>query len=345
MGYELRTNVVEPERNTFSYLVERFGDRPATRYQEASFNVQPTENFHYRPTWDPDHELYDPNYTALKLTDPYAYTDPRQYYYTPYVSHAAARYESFGQTLKYVEDRRLLDKLPEAWHTVLTAYVLPLRHYESGAQLISINASRFAYGTTVEQPACFASFDRIGNAQLLSLIGLAMAGGADDTLGEAKKNWLYAAPLQGLRKLIEELLVEQDWAVGLIALDLADQQLYPMLYGHLDERALYRNAVAYSLFARHFHDWYGNHRKWLTALLKAWTTDPNHADSNRKVLGEIANRWYPQVSSAVRAFTEGLAESTGSTTIHSAGERSAAEASAALRKFGVDVPEPAGAST
>jgi phenol hydroxylase P1 protein len=47
MGYELRTNVVDPERNTFSYLVERFGDRPATRYQEASFNIQPKENFHY----------------------------------------------------------------------------------------------------------------------------------------------------------------------------------------------------------------------------------------------------------------------------------------------------------
>ena len=90
MAYELRTNVIDPERNTFSYLVERFGDRPATRYQEASFNVQPMENFHYRPTWDADRELYDPNYTALKLTDPYGYTDPRQYYYTPYVAECGA---------------------------------------------------------------------------------------------------------------------------------------------------------------------------------------------------------------------------------------------------------------
>jgi phenol hydroxylase P1 protein len=345
MGYELRTNVIEPERHTFSYLVERFGDRPATRYQEASFNVQPMENFHYRPTWDPDREIYDPDYTALKLSDPYSYTDPRQYYYTPYVSHAADRYESFGHTLKYVEDRRLLDKLPEAWHTVLTGFMLPLRHYESGAQLISINAARFAYGTTVEQPACFASFDRIGNAQLLSLIGLALAGGAADTLSEAKKNWLYSAPLQGLRRLVEELLVEPDWAVGLLALDLADQQLYPMLYAHLDERALYRNAVAYSLFARHFHDWYGNHRKWLTALLKAWTTDPQHADANRKVLSEIATRWYPQVTQAVHTFAQGLAESSGSQTIAAAGDRSAAESAAELTKFGVEVPTTQGAAT
>jgi hypothetical protein len=164
-GYELRTLVVEPKRNTYEYLVERFGDRPASRYQEGSYNVQSMSNFHYRPTWDADREVYDPNYTALRLTDPYGYKDPRQYYYTPYVANAAERFESFAQTLKYVEDRRLLDKMPENWHVHLTGFVLPLRHYESAAQLISSNASRFAWGTTVSQPMAFASFDRIGNAQ------------------------------------------------------------------------------------------------------------------------------------------------------------------------------------
>jgi phenol hydroxylase P1 protein len=337
MGYELRTNVVDPERNTFSYLVDRFGDRPATRYQEASFNVQPTENFHYRPTWDPDRELYDPNYTALRLTDPYAYTDPRQYYYTPYVANAADRYESFAQTLKYIEDRRLLDRLPENWHTVLTGFLLPLRHYESGAQLISLNASRFAFGTTVEQPMTFAGFDRIGNAQLISLIGLATAGGAGDTLTDAKKNWLYAPQLQGLRRLMEELLVEPDWAAGLLGLDLVDEQLYPLLFEHLDERALYRNATAYSLLARHFNDWYGNHRKWLVALIKAWTKDPQHGESNAKALGEIADRWYPRACAAVHTFAAELAEMAGSTTALPAAQRGAAELAGNLTRSGIPV--------
>ena len=39
--------------------------------------------------------------------------------------------------------------------------------------------------------------------------------------------------------MIEELLVERDWAVGLVGLDLLDQSLYPLLYEHLDERALF----------------------------------------------------------------------------------------------------------
>jgi Methane/Phenol/Toluene Hydroxylase. len=119
----------------------------------------------------------------------------------------------------------------------------------------------------------FSALDRIGNAQQLSLIGLAMAGGAAETLSEAKKNWMYARPLQGLRRLLEELLVEDDWAAALIGLDLADEQLYPVLFEHLDDRALTRGATAYSLLARHFSDWYRNHRKWITALLKAWAED------------------------------------------------------------------------
>ncbi|MGD9527419.1 phenol 2-monooxygenase [Pseudonocardia sp.] len=337
MGYELRTNVIDQERNTFDYLVERFGDRPATRYQEASFNIQPTENFHYRPTWDADHEIYDPNYSALKLTDPHAYTDPRQFYYTPYVADAAARHESFGQTLKYIEDRRLLDKLPENWQTVLNGFLVPLRHYESGAQLICINAGRFAYGTTVEQPASFASFDRIGNAQQLSLVGLSLSGGAADTLSEAKKNWLYAPQLQGLRRIVEELLVEKDWAVGLIGLDITDTLFYPLLFEHLDERALVRGAAAYSLLARHFNDWYRNHRKWLVALLKAWTSDTQHGDANAKVLAEIADQWYPRAVEAVRIYAAALAESAGSTSVVSAAERGAAEVAAELTKAGVAV--------
>lgn len=345
MGYELRTNVVEPVRIAFSYLVERFGDRPATRYQEASFNVQPKENFHYRPTWDPDHEIYDQGYSAIKLTDPYSYVDPRQYYYTPYVANAAARYESFAQTLKYIEDRRLLDKLPESWHTVLTGFVLPLRHYEQGGQLLCANANRLGYGTTVTQAAGFAGFDRIGNAQVLSLIGLAMAGGAADTLTDAKKNWLYAPDLQGLRRMIEELLVERDWAVGLIGLDLLDAQLYPLLYEHLDERALFRNAGAYSLLARHFNDWYRNHRKWLTALIKSWTGDPRHGEGNRKVLGDIVDHWFPPAREAVQTFAAGLAEQAGSVSVVGAAERGVAELAASLTRVGIPVLASQGASS
>jgi phenol hydroxylase P1 protein len=301
-----------------------------------------TEHFNYMPTWDPAHDIYDPDYTALKLTDPYSFTDPRQFYYATYVADAAARYESFAQSLKYIEDRRLLDRLPEDWRLTMTTSVLPLRHYEQGGQLISSNACRFAWGTTIAQAAVFAAFDRIGNAQVLSLVGLALAGGAADTLTEAKKNWLYARPLQGLRRLVEEALVEPDWAAGLVALDLADAQLYPMLFAHMDDRALFHGAGAYSLIARHLNDWYNNQRKWFSALLKAWANDPEHGEANRQALGDIVARWYPQVTEAVRSVAQGIAD-LGSATVLAAAERGAAEGVADLVRLGVPVPTTQGA--
>ena len=69
MQYELRTLVIEPRRKTFTNLAERYGDRPASRYEEGSVEIQATANFHYRPLWDPQHELYDPRWSALRLTD------------------------------------------------------------------------------------------------------------------------------------------------------------------------------------------------------------------------------------------------------------------------------------
>ena len=56
MQIDLRTVSIKPIRQTFTHVAERIGpDKPASRYQEGVLNVQADANFHYRPTWDPDH--------------------------------------------------------------------------------------------------------------------------------------------------------------------------------------------------------------------------------------------------------------------------------------------------
>jgi phenol/toluene 2-monooxygenase (NADH) P1/A1 len=148
--YELRYQVIEPKRQTYQNVIDRIGDQPASRYLEGTLDVEPRENFHYRPTWVQDRELYDARYTALQLTDPYSFLDPRQFYYTPYVTNRAAAHDAFGKTLAYLEERALLEKMPEAWQHILGHVVVPLRHYESGAQLVTVAGARFAYGTSIE---------------------------------------------------------------------------------------------------------------------------------------------------------------------------------------------------
>ncbi len=108
MQYELRYQVIEPKRHTYQNVIDRLGDQPASRYLEATLDVQPRENFHYRPTWAAGRELYDERFSALRLADPYRFTDPRQYYYAPYVTNRAAFHEEFGKTLADLEERDIL---------------------------------------------------------------------------------------------------------------------------------------------------------------------------------------------------------------------------------------------
>ena len=308
MQYELRYQVIEPKRNTYQNVIDRYGDQPATRYQEATLDVEPRENFHYRPTWIAGRELYDPGYTALRLADPYAFADPRGFYYTPYVTSRAALHDEFGKTLGYLEERELLAKLPQPWRALLGDVVIPLRHYESGAQLVSVAGARFAYGTSLEQCCTFAAFDRIGNAQMLSRVGIALGQGTCDALTAAKRAWLDAAHLQPLRRLTEQIMVTGDWAEGLLAIDYLDSLLYPLVYSGLDERALLGGAGAYSLFAQHLTRWFADQRKWLDALVTAWQDDPEHGPANKDHLDRIAGTWKPRAEEAAIALSAAIGE-------------------------------------
>lgn len=306
MQYELRYQVVEPKRNTYQNVIDRFGDQPASRYLEGTLDVQPRENFHYRPTWAPNRELYDKRFSALRLTDSYSFTDPRQYYYTPYVTNRAALHDEFGKTLSYLEERDLLVKLPAGWHALLAAVVVPLRHYESGAQLISVAGARFADGTSLEQCCTFAAFDRIGNAQMLSRVGIAVAGGNADVLKTAKQEWLEGEHLQPLRKLVEEIMVVHDWAEGLLAIDLVDSLIYPVVFRELDEAALAGGAGAYSLFAQHLTSWFADQRKWIDAVVDTWAKDPENGETNRGELARIVDTWAGRAADAVAAMATAI---------------------------------------
>ncbi len=299
MQFELRTQVIEPPRKTFQHLVDRYGDRPASRYEEGTIDVQATANFHYRPLWAPDKEIYDAAYSAFLLADPYSFTDPRQFYYAPYVTSRADMHEAFGSTLDYLERRGLLDRLPEAWARLLQEVVLPLRHYEAAGQMNLANACRFGYGTSITQCAGYAAFDRIGNAQMLSRAGISFGGGTAEPLEIAKRDWLEDAAMQPLRKLSEQMLVEKDWAVALVTLDITDQLIYGLLYIYLDEAALMGGAGSYSLLAQHLAGWFADQRRWVDALYKAWCADPTHGEANAKLLGEVVEQALASATAAV----------------------------------------------
>jgi len=338
MQFELRTQVIEPPRKTFQHLVDRYGDRPASRYEEGTIDVQATANFHYRPLWAPDKEIYDPSWTAFLLEDPYSFTDPRQFYYAPYVTSRSEMHEAFGSTLDYLEKRGLLDRLPDSWATLIQELVLPLRHYEAAAQMNCANGCRFGYGTSITQCLGYAAFDRIGNAQILSRAGISFGGGTAEPLDVAKRDWLEEGTLQPLRKLTEEMLVEKDWGVGFITLDITDQLLYGLFYNHLDEVALMGGAGSYSLLAQHLSGWFTDQRRWVDALYKAWIADPTHGPANAALLGQVADKALADALAAVRPIAARADELVGGGCT-AALEATAASVRSALAAAGATLQE------
>lgn len=336
MQFELRTQVIEPKRKTFTNLVERYGDRPASRYEEGSIDIQCVENFHYKPLYTPrDH--FDVDYTAFRLTDPYSFTDPRQFYYAPYVQSRAAMNEAFVKSVDYVESRDLLQKLPAGWDALVGEILVPLRHWEAGAELVHIEGSRWAWGTTIDQCCTFAAFDRIGNAQNLSRIGIVYGEGHDGALAVAKEKWMADPALQGLRRLIEEVLTDGDYAKSLITVDLTDRLLYPLMYTFLDEAALTGGAGAYSLLAQHFASWFTDQRRWVDHLIKCWFEDPTYGAANKAAADEVlAGRW----NQLVEAVTDVAAAVDARVNVGAVAnvEANAAALAAELTAAGLTVP-------
>lgn len=303
MSY-IRTQTLDTRRETYTQVERRFGNKSASRYQEVSYRTQPEENFHYKPLYAPQLNTYDEGYSVLRLTDPYEYTDPRQFYYTSYVAKRAEEYEAFAKNLKFIEDRKLTARLPEHWKELIVRAYMPMRHWEGAAQLIAINGGRYAWGHTISQVLSLSAFDRLGNAQAHSMIGLTLGGGTTETLDAAKQNWMDSDALQPLRKYAEEALIESDWGVGVIALDLVDAQLYPLMHQYVEEQALSAGDTVISILNEHFVNWYADQQKWLNPLIKAWTSDEQHGEANAKALADMVNTRLPQATDAITTIAE-----------------------------------------
>ncbi len=212
MSIEIKTASIEPLRQTFDHVAARIGEgKPASRYQEAVFDMQPKINFHYRPTWEPELELYDVRRTAIKMDDFDLLLDPRQYYYGPYVIQRAKQQESQEKNFSFVEKRGLMDPIPEEWKEKIRKLIIPLRHLEWGANLTNYYIASYGYGTPMTSAASLQGMDRLGNAQYITRIGLVLDKNYTGVLENAKEYWLNLEVWQPMRKLVEDSFVEKDW--------------------------------------------------------------------------------------------------------------------------------------
>ncbi|HKU96680.1 MAG TPA: aromatic/alkene monooxygenase hydroxylase subunit beta [Vineibacter sp.] len=270
MSVEIKTAAIEPVRQTFSHVARRLGaDKPASRYQEATLDLQSECNFHYRPLWDPEHELYDKRRTAIGMKDWYAFKDPRQFYYGTYVLNRAKLQDTAENNFAFVERHGALASLPMGLARRIKAILLPLRHVEYGANLNNCYISAYGWGTAITAATTFAMMDRLGIAQYLSRIGLLIDGNTGESLTVAKDSWMTDPVWQPLRKLVEDNFVIKDWFELFVAQNLVlDGLLYPLVYGRFGSELSQAGGSVVAMLTEFMDTWYAEAVKWVDAFVK-----------------------------------------------------------------------------
>jgi phenol hydroxylase P1 protein len=315
MSLDIKTVGSEPKRHTFAHVARRLGgDRPATRYQEATYDWQAVANFHYRPSWDATYELHDTKRTQIVMHDWYAFLDPRQFYYGTYTQARAKLGDQFEKALGFVEKVNALSALPPQWLATVGFYLLPLRHYEWGANMNNCAITAYGYGTALTQASMFETTDRLGLAQMLSRIGLAIDGHSGSSLDEAKTRWMDDARWQPLRRLVEDTLVVEDWFELLVAQDLAlDGIVHPLFFGEFDAEGRKHDATAITLLGEAFVDWYADTTRWVDSVIKIAAKE---SDANAGALSGWYEKWVARAVEAVEPIAnEVLGASAGASLV------------------------------
>lgn len=301
MQIDMRTVTIEPQRKAYDHLQERFGDKVPSRYQEATYDLQVTENIHYRPTWDPEQELYDKNLSKIRMEDWYALKDPRQFYYSTYTLARARQQEAMESNFKFVESRGLIGMMSEELREKALNLLLPLRHVNWAANLNNTFVCGYGYGTAFTQPCIYHAVDNLGLAQYLSRLGLLLGGKA--SLAEAKQKWMEDVRWQPLRRFAEDSMVVRDPVQLFVIQNVClDSMIYPLIFGKLVDGVLSsEGGSAVSLLTQFATGWHIESRKWVDSVIK---TMAKESDENAAHLTEWVNEWSDRASAAVLPVCE-----------------------------------------
>lgn len=296
MQIDLKTISIEPKRKAFDHLVRRFGDKAASRYQEGSYDIQATENLHYRPTWAPGQELYDPTLSRIVMEDWHAFKDPRQFYYSSYVLARARQQEAAEGAFALVESRGLHHTIDAALAQKVLDLLMPLRHAAWGGNQNNVLIAGYGFGTPFTQPCLYHGMDNLAVAQYLSRLGLLLGG--TDALVAGKQAWTEGQAWQPLRRLVEDTLVVRDPFELFVAQNLViDGLLYPAVFDAVvDGRFAMEGAAPVSMLTQFITDWSAESRKWIDSVIKIAAGE---SAANAAIIAEWFAGWSARAMSAL----------------------------------------------
>ena len=279
---------IEPKRHTFGNVARRLGeDRPASRYEEAMYDAQPTENFHYRPQWEPEFEIYDKARTKIKMNDWYDLLDPRKFHYMTYVSTRASQNAANLQSFDFVDKRSLVNFIKKENLEKTFEFLTPLRHYEYGANMNNLAIVDRVYGTAMMSATMFHAEDRLGMAQHITKMILLLGNNDITKLDSGKEAWMNDSKWQGLRKAVEDSLVVKDPIRLFVKQNLVfDAFVIPLMINEFSKEMAENEEMVVPMISEFVTSWYEETIKWIDSVVKVMA---NESAENKDLLTQWIN--------------------------------------------------------
>ena len=177
-----------------------------------------------RPTWDAET-------TALKAENWWAYRDPSEEWFRPFVTRQAATGDAIERAIDGARRAELFSGFMPRWREFLATHYAVYRYPEYGLFMSFCYAQREALSDVVASPMVFQGLEKDRHAQDITLYCMALESeleGFSDA--SCKSLWMESPIWQPTREVVELLMASRDWGEINFVINLIYEPLLAALF-------------------------------------------------------------------------------------------------------------------
>lgn len=208
--------------------------RRATQYEEVTLHIQwapqnyATQGYfnrdvHNNPSWYPES-------TLLQAGDWWAYRDPCEEWYRPFVDRQAAIGAAIEQAIAGAKRSSMYSHVSPLWIEFLSTHYALYRYPDYGLFMCQCHVQRDALSDVVSAPTVFQALEKDRHAQDVALYCMELEslipGYSDEN---TMQFWMESPVWQPTRSLVEKLLACRDWGEVHLMINLVVEPLVSQL--------------------------------------------------------------------------------------------------------------------
>ncbi len=302
-GMKTWSKLAKNKRRPSEYEIVTTNLQTRNRHRDQAYELSPAPDLAMNDWYQKN--VFD---SPLQHDDWEEFRDPDALIYRVYTRTQDSQEEYIDGVLnEHNEINHDADLTPE-WLDLLEVLYTPRRYLQTALQMTSAYILQIAPASTITACAGFQEGDEFRWMQRIAYRTRELQiAHPNRTFGkDERKHWENAAPLQGLRELMEKTLIAYDWGESFVANNLVAKVAADETLRELASTArAFRDPLLAGLADNQLRD-SDRSRRWSSGLVK-FCTDAR--EENKAVIRSWIADWTPLASQAITSYCESLPES------------------------------------